>query len=83
MDLERNAKHCHYHEEKDVPLEKVTELGKGGYGFVDRVRSTISHEEYARKLLPRGRNFKKDKAMLKEFENELAILKKLSHRHIV
>jgi serine/threonine protein kinase len=56
-------------------LKKVGELGKGGFGYVDRVISTISHQDYARKLIPRGRTFKKDKLVLKDFTRELSNLK--------
>jgi hypothetical protein len=59
LDLERHARHGHFSDPKDVPLKKVGELGKGGFGYVDRVVSTISHKEYARKLISRGRTFRK------------------------
>lgn len=64
-------------------LSQLSELGKGAFGSVDCVRSELSAKVYARKLLPRGRNFRKDKTVLKDFENELQILKRLSHIHIV
>src|SRR5437667_12693213 len=53
------------------------------YRYSDRVVSTLSHRQYARKLIPRGRTFKKDKVILRDFENELATLKRLSHFHII
>ncbi|CAI6339858.1 unnamed protein product [Periconia digitata] len=77
------SRHKHFASPEDIPLKKLAELGVGGYGFVEKVISTISHKEYARKLLPRGINFRKDKTALREFENELAHMKKVSHRHIV
>jgi hypothetical protein len=84
LDLEREAgKHHHFLDQADIPFSKLAELGKGGYGYVDRVISTISHKEYARKLIPRGRTFKKDKKVLQDFENELATLKRLRHHHII
>ncbi|KAF1836899.1 kinase-like protein, partial [Decorospora gaudefroyi] len=68
----------------EVPLIKVEDLGKGAYGRVDRVISTISHKEYARKLIPRGRTFQRNRTILRDFERELGTLKKLRHhRHIV
>jgi serine/threonine protein kinase len=45
--------------------------------------STITYKEYAPKLIPRGRTFKKNIQVLKDFERELGHLKKLSHSHIV
>jgi hypothetical protein len=59
LSLERKARHGHFSDPHDVPLKKVGELGKGGFGYVDRVVSTISHKEYARKLILRGRTFRK------------------------
>lgn len=83
LDLERgHTKHGHFPDAAEIPLKKIGELGKGGYGFVDRVVSTISHREYARKLIPRGRTFKKDKQVLRAFERELSNLKSLSKQHI-
>lgn len=84
FDLEReDGKHRHFASARDVPLRKIEELGKGGSGYVDRVVSTITHREYARKLIPRGRTFRKDVQILKAFERELGHLKRLSHIHIV
>ncbi|KAF2819627.1 kinase-like protein [Ophiobolus disseminans] len=86
FDLERpDARHGHFHSATDVPLKKIGDLGKGGSGFVERVISTITHKEYALKLIKRGQTFKKDKRVLRDFEKELSTLKKLSqaHRHII
>jgi serine/threonine protein kinase len=84
LDLEReDGKHRHFSKEADIPFTKIAELGKGGFGYVDRVLSTISYKEYARKLIPRGRTFKKDQTVLRDFERELANLKRLSHPHII
>jgi serine/threonine protein kinase len=83
VSLERHAPHGHFSDPTEVPFKKVGELGKGGFGYVDRVVSTISHKEYARKLISRGRTFKKDKQVLKDFTKELWNLKKLSHKHLV
>jgi serine/threonine protein kinase len=83
LELERGSKHYHFSRASDVPLVKLSELGKGGFGSVDRVRSEISFREYARKLIPRGPTFRKDRKILKDFENELNNLRKLSHQHIV
>jgi hypothetical protein len=78
-----NCVHHHFSNSADLPFQTIAELGKGGFSYVDHVPSTISYKEYARKLIPRGRTFRKDRDVLKEFEKELTILKKLSHEHIV
>ncbi|KAI4638942.1 hypothetical protein J4E93_009692 [Alternaria ventricosa] len=83
LKLERHAPHGHFSDSTEVPFKKIGELGKGGFGYVDRVVSTISHKEYARKLILRGKTFKKDKQILKDFTKELVNLKKLSHKHLV
>ncbi|KAF2830325.1 hypothetical protein CC86DRAFT_159963 [Ophiobolus disseminans] len=78
-----DSRHRHLASPADTPFEKIAELGKGAHGYVDQVRSNVSYREYARNLIPRGRTFRKDKAVLRDFERELATLKKLSHPHIV
>lgn len=84
FDLEReDGKHRHFSRTEDVPLQKLAELGKGGFGYVDRVLSNITYREYARKQIPKGRTFKKNRDVLLNFERELGNLKKLSHIHIV
>jgi len=84
LDLERETgRHRHFPSADDVPFIKLEDLGKGAFGYVDRVISTISHKEYARKLIPRGRTFQRDRKILRDFERELGTLKKLRHRHIV
>lgn len=83
LEFEQGSKHYHFSSIEEVPLLKLSELGRGQFGSVDRVRSEVSFREYARKLIPRGRTFQKDKKILRDFENELHSLRKLSHHHIV
>jgi hypothetical protein len=75
--------HHHFASDDDIPFKKVADLGKGVHGYVDRVISTVTYREYARKLIPRGRTFRENRAVLRDFESELKTLKKLSHQHIV
>lgn len=82
LEFERGSKHYRFSSDADVPLLRLSELGRGGSGYVDRVRSELSFQ-YDRKLIRRGQTFQKDRAMLREFENELQTLKKLTHLHIV
>jgi hypothetical protein len=84
LDLEKeNGQHRHFSIKEDIPFVKVAEIAKVAFGYVDRVVSTLSHREYARKQIPRGRTFKENNLVLGDFERELATLKKLSHLHIV
>ncbi|ETN38534.1 uncharacterized protein HMPREF1541_06570 [Cyphellophora europaea CBS 101466] len=59
------------------------ELGHGGFGVVDEVTSRLSLKRFARKRMPRGRSFARDRRQLQAFENEITSLKSLAHRHIV
>ena len=88
LKLERaEAGHGHFRNQDDIPLRKIGDLGKGGSGFVERVLSTITHREYALKLLPRGKNFRRNKEVLRDFEKELHNMKRIlqadGHHHIV
>jgi serine/threonine protein kinase len=50
---------------------------------VDKVQSRVTKQIYARKKISRQRDLKKDKEIIKKFENELQILKKLDHVHLI
>jgi Protein kinase domain len=84
MDVENSGgRHRHLPEDGDVHFRRIRKLGRGGFGEVDHVWSRLSHNEFARKRMPRGRTFNKDKAAIADFERELEILKRLSHHHLV
>lgn len=83
-DLEKEGgEHQNVEGNADSFFRKERELGSGGFGEVDEVVSYLSIKRYARKRFGRGRSFRKDQVSIKNFENELQILKKLSHRHLV
>lgn len=83
-DLEKEGgEHQNIEGSADDFFIKERELGSGGFGEVDEVVSYLSIRHYARKRFSRGRSFKRDQDSIKSFENELRILKKLSHRHLV
>ncbi|RAO73381.1 uncharacterized protein BHQ10_009393 [Talaromyces amestolkiae] len=86
LDLEKGfeGRHQHFKKGEPLPFESKRELGSGGFGRVDKVLSSISNREYARKRVSRktalgGRGIEALKGMIVEIE----ILKKLKHRHIV
>ncbi|KAL6709615.1 hypothetical protein ACN47E_001043 [Coniothyrium glycines] len=58
-------------------------LGSGGFGVVDRVRSKLTLQEYARKRLDRTKTFARNREALALFENEVHNLKRLSHFHLI
>jgi hypothetical protein len=76
LNLERGGAHWHFPLMGNISLKRIEELGKGGSGYVERVISTITHMEYALELIRRGQTFRKDKAVLRNYERELTSLKK-------
>jgi serine/threonine protein kinase len=85
MDLERSQRgeHVHFGHGEVIPFETLEILGKGAFSQVDKVKSLISHRVYARKRMPRSRNFGGAKEAMKLFEGELSVLKRLRHYHAV
>lgn len=77
------SRHRHFAEDGDIHFVPVRELGSGGFGDVHHVLSRLSRNEFARKRLPRGRTFEKDRQAILNFERELETLKRLSHHHLV
>ncbi|KAL9024905.1 MAG: hypothetical protein Q9196_006171 [Gyalolechia fulgens] len=77
-----------YTKNADDLFRVVRHLGRGGYGYrisqsVDQVWSLMSFRWFARKQFLRKKSSREDQAMLKNFENELSNLKRLSHQHLV
>ncbi|KAI4206268.1 MAG: hypothetical protein LQ346_001164 [Caloplaca aetnensis] len=72
-----------YTKNADDLFRVVKHLGRGGYGSVDQVWSPMSFRWFARKQFLRKKSSREDQALLKNFENELSNLKRLSHQHLV
>jgi serine/threonine protein kinase len=87
IDLEKgqNGKHQHFARGESVPFQPKEILGRGGFSEVDKVISTISGREYARKRVRRRVFFEHSntKEQMKLFVTEIKILKRLKHQHIV
>lgn len=77
------GEHQHIHGDATKHFFMGRSLGKGSFGVVDFAFGRLSLTEYALKRTPRGKFFKDDREKLSRFENELTVLKKLSHRHLV
>jgi serine/threonine protein kinase len=77
------GRHRHFAQDGDIHFKRIKQLGKGGFGEVDHVFGRLSFDEFARKRIPRGKTFQKDKMAILDFVRELEILKRLSHRHLV
>jgi serine/threonine protein kinase len=81
--FEKNAdrKHAYFAQGEPLPFQVVAKLGSGAHAHVDKVISTVSHREYARKLFRRQRGVSKD--AVKSFLIELQVLKRVQHIHCV
>ncbi|KAL9634617.1 MAG: hypothetical protein Q9164_003986 [Protoblastenia rupestris] len=78
------GQHCHFRRDEALPFEGRGVLGSGGFGQVDRVLSLVSFKEYARKRVSRRQAFGgRGTEEMKLFVAEIAILKRLKHRHMV
>ncbi|MCJ1279363.1 hypothetical protein MMC21_007187 [Puttea exsequens] len=86
MGLEKGeeGQHCYFPRNEPLPFEVKGILGSGGFGQVDKVLSSISFKEYARKRGPRNKAFGgRGTEEVKQFVAEIQILKRLKHRHVV
>ncbi len=86
MGLEKGeeGQHCYFRRNELLPFEVKGILGSGGFGQVDKVLSSISFKEYARKRVPRNKAFGgQGTEGCKQFVTEIEILKRLKHHHVV
>ena len=85
FDLERGAdgSHRYFADPEALPFHIERVLGKGGFATVFAIESELSKRTFALKRFSRGRTFKESRELLDGFERELAVLKRLSHRHVV
>ena len=67
----------------DLYYQTKADLGNGSFGWVDQVWSTLSLEFFARKRILRRATFKKDHEAITAFIDELKVLQKVSHHHLV
>lgn len=82
--LEREGgAHQHFHNKADDCFTHIKSLGEGSTGTVDHVYGPNTLKRFARKRIYRGTSALNDQKALTSFLNELSILKKASHRHLV
>lgn len=72
--------HAHFGQGEPLPFRVIANLGGGAHGVVDKVVSTVSDREYARKLFRKPDIGKRE---TRTFVNELKILKRINHEHCV
>ncbi|KAF2725546.1 kinase-like protein, partial [Polychaeton citri CBS 116435] len=81
--LEATKDHTHFSGSADDHFGHVSSLGAGGFGFVDVVWSKLSLEFYARKRVIRAKDSESSRESQRRFEEEIRILKDLSHPHLI
>ena len=84
LDFEKdeNRDHAHFGRGDALPFKVENELGAGNYSQVHKITSLVSKRAYARKQFRRGTG-PRSEADIKNFKNELQILKKIHHHHCV
>ncbi|KAL8733073.1 MAG: hypothetical protein Q9181_003711 [Wetmoreana brouardii] len=78
-----DSAHASFGHSADDHFEPLEQIGKGGHGYVHRVRSKLSRQIYARKTMKRSTAFEEDKKALNLFKKEIEHMRKLQHRHLV
>lgn len=78
--LEKNSarKHAYFSQEPTI-FKVIGRLGRGAHGTVDKVMSTITLKEYARKQFRKTKGLRK--ADIQTFITELGIFKQVRHKH--
>lgn len=82
-DQRSHRKHAHFSRSEPLPFKVIGNLGSGAHGVVDKVVSTLSYKEYARKRFKRPLGSAAKQTEAKSFLNEVKILKTLCHRHCI
>ena len=82
VNLEKGGmkEHAYFGTGDTFPFEVKEVLGRGGSAVVDKVCSTFSNREYARKRFKRGKD---ESQKIETFKKEVQILKRVEHRHCI
>jgi hypothetical protein len=70
-------------EDNDNYFKVLGSLSKSRYGAVDKVQSNISLQTFARKKIRRNRLTSREEEVKSELFNEIELLRRLKHRHLV
>jgi heat shock 70kDa protein 1/2/6/8 len=76
-----DREHTNFGPNDPLPFEVIGKLGSGAHGHVDKVMSTVSHREYARKIFRKARGMRREE--VRSFLTELQVLKRIRHIHCV
>ena len=81
--LELGEQHVSFSMDADMHFISAQKKGDGGYGTVDSVCGKLTGNWYARKKVHRRADSKQGRRHLKFIEQEIELLKMLSHRHLI
>jgi serine/threonine protein kinase len=76
-----DGEHCTYGNTADTPYEYIENLGGGSHGIVDSVRCTSGL--YSGKILARKEIAVGSRLEFPRIEEEIRIIKRLQHQHII
>jgi serine/threonine protein kinase len=83
IDLEKGV-HCYLDATEDPPFDKLKVIGSGSYGHVHSIRSKVTYKEYALKTIRRQAAYGMSaRRAMREFSNEMKVMKRLEHQHVV
>ncbi|MCJ1232032.1 hypothetical protein MMC12_008713, partial [Toensbergia leucococca] len=75
--------HQVYATKGDIPYKHIELLGHGASGYVDKVHDVVSpNAVYARKIIRMEASYRRE-AELAVIENEVRIIRRLRHRHVI
>ncbi|KAI4942535.1 hypothetical protein J4E91_010133 [Alternaria rosae] len=79
LSLERGeASHGHFSNQSDIPLKSIGILYTTSSAVIERVSSAITQKEYALKTIRRPSHFRNDQEIMRVFEMELRVLKRVT-----
>lgn len=81
--ITNECEHVSFVHSGDEHYRKIKDLGNGTYGSVDQVFSKLSTKFLARKRVHRANDSKKARDFQKDVVNEIRVLKRLRHAHLV
>jgi hypothetical protein len=79
------GQHCHFLEDQSLSIRHLRTIYglDDGPVMVDHVFNLITGRQYARKAIRRTRSPREDMRIMTHYNQELAVLKRLSHLHLV
>jgi hypothetical protein len=81
LEKDPDRKHALFSQDECLPFQVIAQLGRGAHGTVDKVMNVISQSEYARKKFRRHKGAARNHKQT--FFEELAVLKRVKHRHCI